>query len=179
MMVLVIGGSGSGKSAYAERLVVQLAGKSPRFYLATMQVWDEECRARICRHRRQRAGSGFATVECPRNLAGLDSGTLDTRGTILLEDLGNLVANELYAQGATPEKAVQEILCGIEHLMASARHLVIVSNEVGTGGTQYAGETKIYLYLLGTLHQLLADRADAVCEVIAGIPQYYKGRDLL
>lgn len=177
MIVLVIGGSGSGKSEYAERLALQLAGDMPRIYLATMQVWDGECRARIARHRRQRAGRGFATVECPRNLAGLTPSELDSGGTILLEDLGNLAANELYAPGATPAGAYKSILAGVEHLAAAGRHLVIVSNEVGTGGEMYAGETQAYLQLLGRLHQALAQRADAVCEVVAGLPQYYKGRE--
>ena len=177
MIVLVIGGSGSGKSEYAERLTLRLAGDTPRVYLATMQVWDAECRARIAKHRRQRAGRGFVTVERSRNLVGLDPSALDSSGTILLEDLGNLAANELYAPGATPDRAYKSILAGLEHLVAVSRHLVIVSNEVGTGGEVYAGETQIYLQLLGHLHQALAGRADAVCEVVAGLPQYYKGRE--
>ena len=91
MLILAIGGSGSGKSEYAERLTVHLAGDMPRYYLATMQVWDEECRARIEKHRRQRAGRGFVTVERPLDLMGIQSAALDKGGTILLEDLGNLL----------------------------------------------------------------------------------------
>ena len=66
MLTLVIGGAASGKSAYAEHLAVQSGG--PRYYLATMQVWDAECAARVAKHRAMRAQKQFATVECPQNL---------------------------------------------------------------------------------------------------------------
>ena len=138
----------------------------PRYYLATMQVWDEECRARIEKHRRQRAGRGFVTVERPLDLAGMKSITLDKGGTILLEDLGNLAANEFYAPGRTLHQTEEIILAGIRKLYGMCCHLVIVSNEVGTGGSNYAGETEQYLRLLGKLHQELAGQADAVCEVL-------------
>mgnify|MGYP002240818348 CR=1 FL=1 len=64
MLTLVIGGAASGKSAYAEHLAVQSGG--PRYYLATMQVWDAECAARVAKHRAMRAQKQFATVECPK-----------------------------------------------------------------------------------------------------------------
>lgn len=179
MLILIIGGSGSGKSRYAEHLAHSLAGRAPKFYLATMQIWDAECRARAERHRIQRSGLGFTTIECPRNLSGLNDALLDKSGTILLEDLGNLTANELYAPDADWQKAEQSILAGIRTLHQASRNLVIVSNEVGTGGTDYAGETLRYLRLLGRLHQRFAEQADAVCEVVGGLPVYYKGRDCL
>lgn len=177
MLTLVIGGSGSGKSEYAEQLALCLSGEAPRFYLATMQIWDDECRARVERHRQQRAGRGFTTVECPRNLSRVETTALDTCGTILLEDLGNLAANELYAPGGNLHTAATAILTGIEHLRASVRHLIIVSNEVCAGGADYVGDTEQYLCLLGRLHQRIARRADAVCEVVGGLPFYYKGRN--
>lgn len=179
MFVLVIGGAGSGKSAYAEQLAVALAGNAPKAYLATMQVWDAECRARIVRHRNQRAGKSFRTVECSNNLSGLEAPILDRCGTILLEDLGNLAANELYAPGADLKSVWCSIVHGVEHLMAVSRHLVIVSNEIGIGSADYAEDTVRYLRLLARLHRDLALRADAVCEVTAGLPFYYKGRNPL
>ena len=61
---------------------------------------DAECRARIEKHRRQRAGKGFVTIERGVDLAGL---ALPARGDVLLEDLGNLTANEPYSPaGAGP-----------------------------------------------------------------------------
>ena len=94
MLTLVIGGAASGKSEYAESLV--LRSTLPRYYLATMQVWDAECAARVEKHRRMRAAKQFETVECPLHL---DAVHLPACGTALLEDLGNLTANELYDSG--------------------------------------------------------------------------------
>ena len=91
MLTLVLGGAASGKSAYAESLC--LRSPLPRTYLATMQVWDDECAARVAKHRAMRAEKQFATVECPLHL---DRVALPRRGTVLLEGLGNLTANELY-----------------------------------------------------------------------------------
>ena len=55
MLILVTGGAGSGKSLLAERISMQLK-RMPFWYVATMQVWDQECRDRIVRHRQLRAG---------------------------------------------------------------------------------------------------------------------------
>ena len=70
MFTLVAGGAASGKSGCAEELILQ-AGTQPRFYVATMQIFDDECRARVERHRTLRAGKGFQTLECPMGLSGL------------------------------------------------------------------------------------------------------------
>ena len=53
MLTLVLGGAASGKSACAESLVLKTG--LPRYYLATMQVWDAECAARVAKHRAMRA----------------------------------------------------------------------------------------------------------------------------
>ena len=70
MLILVVGGAASGKSAFAESLACQ--GALPRVYIATMQAMDEECEIRIARHREMRAGKGFSTLECPLGLADAD-----------------------------------------------------------------------------------------------------------
>ena len=64
MMVLVLGGSGSGKSAYAEELLCTLAGKSQttKYYLAAMRVYDEEGARKVEKHRERRKGKGFLTM---------------------------------------------------------------------------------------------------------------------
>ena len=169
MLTLVLGGAASGKSEYAERLLAQ--GALPRWYIATMQVWDEECAARVRRHRAQRAGKGFATLECPRNLAAL---VLPRRGDALLEDLGNLAANELYGPGGGDEAAVRAVLEGVARLDAQCGRLAVVSNEVFSGGAEYEGDTLRYLRVLARCNNALAARAGAVCRVVCGIPVYYK-----
>ena len=170
MLTLVVGGAASGKSEYAERLVLQTA--LPRYYLATMQVWDAECAARVEKHRRMRAEKQFETLECPLHLGAV---RLPARGTALLEDLGNLTANELYDPAGAGEAAASAILDGLGRLAAQCEHLIVVSNEVFSGGADYAGDTDWYLKALAQVNNALAARADAVVRVVCGIPVYYKG----
>ena len=170
MLTLVVGGAASGKSEYAERLVLQTA--LPRYYLATMQVWDAECAARVEKHRRMRAEKQFETLECPLHLGTVH---LPARGTALLEDLGNLTANELYDPAGAGEDAASTILDGLDRLAAQCEHLVVVSNEVFSGGANYVGDTDRYLKALAQVNNALAARADAVVRVVCGIPVYHKG----
>ena len=170
MLTLVVGGAASGKSQYAEDLV--LGSPLPRFYLATMEVWDAECAARVEKHRQMRAQKQFVTVECPLHL---DTVQLPARGTVLLEDLGNLAANELYDPRGAGDNAVAAILAGVDRLTEQCTELVIVTNEVFSGGADYADDTHRYLLALAQLNNAIAARADRVVRVVCGIPVYYKG----
>ena len=171
MFTLVIGGSASGKSEYAERLVSRLPGQ--RYYIATMQPWDGECLARIARHQAARAGRGFASVERYTDLAGLD---LPQGCNALLECLSNLTANELYQPGGGGEAAV---LSGVEYLHRQCGNLTVVTNEVFSGGAEYQGDTLHYLRVLGRVNRALARRADLVVEVVCGLPNVLKGAAIL
>lgn len=173
MFTLVIGGAASGKSGYAEGLV--LASPCwPRYYIATMEPFGGEGRARVAKHRRMRADKKFETVECYTALASLH---LRQRGAVLLECVGNLAANELYSPNGAGniEDAFAAIVDGVEALLSQCAGLVVVSNEVFTGGNRYAEGTEDYLRLLARVNRALARRADRVCEVVCGLPQYYKG----
>lgn len=174
MLTLVIGGSASGKSEFAERLILESPAR-PRYYLATMEVFDEECRVRVARHRVMRAEKEFETLECPTALSSL---RLPRPGAVLLEDLGNLAANELYSPKGAGRQALQAILNGVDRLLSQCVDLVIVSNELFTGGTDYLGDTDDYLKLMADVHLALAAKAHRVIEVVYGIPQYYKGAEL-
>ena len=170
VVTLVLGGAASGKSEYAEALVLRSA--LPRYYLATMQVWDAECAARVEKHRKMRAAKQFETIECPLHLEAV---RLSHRGTALLEDLGNLTATERYAPAGAGDAAAEHILQGLDSLAAQCENLIVVSNEVFSGGADYAGDTDRYLLALAQVNNALAARADAVVRVVCGVPVYYKG----
>ena len=121
MFILVTGGSGSGKSAYAESEIVKL-GEGNRFYLATMMSFDEESRKRIARHRRMRADKKFETIEC---YTGLKNIVLPGDSIVLLECMSNLVANEMFSDEGAGEHTVKEVLLGVRHLKEQVRHLEI------------------------------------------------------
>ena len=166
MFTLVIGGAASGKSEYAERIVTGLDG--PRFYLATMEPFGPEAESRIARHRKMRAARGFETAE---RYTDIGNAPVPDGANVLLEDMGNLTANEMFRpDGRGPEA----IFPAVEALLARCRHLTIVTNEVFSGGTDYAGDTLCYLEALGEINCRLAARADRVAEVICGLPQIRK-----
>ncbi len=172
MTVLIIGGAASGKSAYAESLLCALSGAAPKVYVATMEPYGAEAAARIARHRAMRAGGGFQTLERFTDLAGLRVGA---GSAVLLEDLGNLCANEMFSPQGSGRHAEASILAGLERLRTQCAHFVIVSNEIFQGGAEYKGDTPSYLRTLARLHRRIAEAADGVCEVVCGVPLYWKG----
>lgn len=169
MLVFVYGGSGSGKSEYAEGLVVE-SGLERRLYIATMEPFGEEAAARIKRHRALRAGKGFETVECPRDLGSL---TVPPGSAALLEDLTNLLANEWF--GGARSGASERVLDGLERLAGQAALTVVVANDLFGDGVAYDPETEEYLNVLAEVHREAAARADRVYEVVCGIPVVWKG----
>lgn len=66
-MILITGGSGSGKSAYGEKRILE-AGEMTRYYIATMEVFGEEGRKKVERHKKLRQGKGFITIESPKDV---------------------------------------------------------------------------------------------------------------
>ncbi|MFV0467082.1 MAG: bifunctional adenosylcobinamide kinase/adenosylcobinamide-phosphate guanylyltransferase [Lachnospiraceae bacterium] len=166
MLYLITGGSGSGKSAFAEDLTVKLSA-CQRVYLATMQPFDEESQDRIRRHRRMRSSKGFETIEKYVDIKGI---TLDPDTVLLLECMSNLVANEMYSENGAQDSPVESILKGVEKLVRETRHVVIVTNEVFTDIPSEDEETQRYLSCLGQINQALAKMAEDITEVVYGIP---------
>ena len=166
MNVLVTGGAGSGKSAYAEKLACSLSPH--RRYLATMASEGSEALTRIERHRQQRAKGNFETTEC--------AGTLlidDFSGVVLLDDLGNLVAQALFAPDgsmAREHEVLERLSDEVEQLFSHSDHVVVVGNEVGAEGRSPYEGTHTWVHLMGSLACRIAAQADAVIEVVAGIP---------
>lgn len=190
MITLVTGGSGSGKSAYAEDVAVSAEG-TEKYYIATMQIYDAEGERKVERHRKLRAGKGFTTVESPWNVGQVVFPTFTEAKTVcidcgepepiqkkpgqrtaLLECMSNLVANEMFsADGMRAEDAVvAKVVQDMELLAVKLDHLVIVTNNVFEDGIPYDAGTMAYLRALGRINAALAKRADRVVEVVVGIP---------
>ena len=166
MTALITGGSGCGKSTYAEKLVSSLPLEK-RVYIATMRVYDEESERRVARHRAQRADKGFMILECPMDLAGA---LIEPGSTVLLEDIPNLLANEMF-DGGNPES----IFPAIRELSENCRHLVIVTNDVFCDGVTYPDSTQEYIRKLAELNRKLASLADYAAEMVYSIPVTLKG----
>ena len=192
MMELVTGGSGSGKSAYAEsvicgkhRLLCETTENAPLYYIADMVPYGRETEKKIEAHRKMRAGKGFATLEwyvdLPGKISAPDSPEL--KGScVLLECVSNLTANEMYepagAQntgGDTPESVIK----GVRMLKERCAHLVVVTNDVFRESVPDSEEMTAYKGNLGMINRALAEMADQVTEVVFGVPVCIKsGSDM-
>lgn len=166
MITLITGGSGSGKSAYAENIITGF-GDYKRIYIATMFPFDEESYERIRRHRKMRGKKNFQTLEC---YTGLKNVQIPAGSCVLLECMSNLVANEMYQDQGAGEYTVEEVLEGVRSLAGQARELVVVTNEIFSDGMEYTPETRKYQAFLGKINQEIAKIAGNVTEVVYGIP---------
>lgn len=176
MLTLIIGGSGSGKSEYAESYTASVSENKRKYYLATMQVYDEEGRKKIERHRRLRHGKGFLTIEQPVDVEKAVQQLEQGENAVLLECMSNLVANEMFC-GKKPkqrDEVVEKVISGICALRQEVTELVIVSNNVFEDGICYDDTTMEYLAAMGGIHEQLVKQADKVIEVVVGLPLVLK-----
>ena len=172
MLVLVIGGSGSGKSAYGEDCITSLSPGKKKYYLAAMKVFDEEDRQKVDRHRQMRQGKGFVTIE---QTVGIEKALLRMEPgarTALVECVSNLTANEMFSEhGIRQEEDVAEkIADGILKLKKAVDHLVVISGNVFEDGRCYDEGTMAYIRAMGRINERLAREAERVVEVVVGIP---------
>lgn len=188
MLSVITGVSASGKSEYAENRAVQLSGGKDLYYVATMEPYGEEGVARIERHHKLRAGKGFTTIECYRDIGSVVDiiGVYRSKeATILLECMSNLLANEMFPpvahQSNTQERAAQteqhivdKLLSGISLISRQCRHLIVVTNEVFADGTDYGEEMMVYIKYLGDINQKLVRMADEAIEVVYSVPMMIK-----
>lgn len=168
MIELVIGGSGSGKSEYAEELARLIGDKL--YYLATMIANDEEGLKRVHKHQKNREGKGFITIEKPRDIIKLPM--FDKEYVLLLECMTNLVANEMFADKSIPsvDEVVDKIINDIEALEDRFKTLVIVTGNVFEDGASYDELTMDYIKALAKINNILAKKSHHVTELVAGIP---------
>lgn len=165
---MVIGGARSGKSALAERLVLA-SGRTP-VYLATAEAHDDEMAARIAAHQAARAGTGWRTVEAPRDLApALADATV---GEAVLLDCATLWLTNAILAGAdlaTEQAALLAALAGCK------APVVVVTNEVGLSIVPENALARAFRDAQGRLNQRLAAEAGLVVAVWAGLPLVLKG----
>jgi len=161
-VILVLGGARSGKSAVAEGLVAARPG--PHVYIATAEAGDDEMAARIAAHRARR-GPGWTTRQAPRDLFRALAET-DGAGARLVDCLTLWVSNLLAA--GTPWEAAAGRLA--EALPGQGAPVVLVSNEVGLGLVPETSLGRQFRDAQGRLNQMVAEVADEVVFVAAGLP---------
>ena len=178
MLALVTGGSGSGKSAWAEGLCTRLGG--PLRYVATMNPEGAEAGGRIARHRAQRAGRGFTTLECQ---GALEACAAEVAGaTVLVDCIGNAVANLMFGPGrggASCQRPADEVaaavVAGVVALAGRAANVVAVTNDVAADGVAHDAATAVYVDAIACVNRELAALSGLVVEVVCGLPIALKG----
>ena len=168
-ITLVLGGARSGKSEFAEHLVLTL-GDAAVSYLATAQAFDDEMTQRIALHQ-DRRGENWETLEEPLHAA---AALASARHSAVLVDCLTLLASNwmLEHDEEAAEAAVRAL---IDAAKARTGHTVIVSNEVGSGVVPANALARRFRDLQGRLNRAVADAADRVVLVVAGQPMDLKG----
>ena len=168
-IALVLGGARSGKTAFALRQAAQAAGRFPPVMIATAQALDAEMAERIARHRAAR-GEAWRTVEAPLDLAGALA-ALGPDDVAVVDCLTLWLTNLMMAE--------RDLCAEREGLLAALAacpaRVWLVSNEVGWGVVPESALGRRFRDEAGWLHQAIAQAADAVTLVVAGLPLALKG----
>jgi len=191
-LIFVSGGVRSGKSSFAEELAIKIARQYDAHnssqsdcilhYIAAGQASDEEMKARIAHHQRNRNESkvNWKTWEQPIGLKRLED-VFDITDVVLLDCLTTLLNNEFFREGekwrnpSFQAQLMEDIIEGIEMIVSSCQTLIIVSNEVFYEPYSDNELTMIYKKMLGKLHQKLVRMANRAYLVEVGIPILMKG----
>jgi adenosylcobinamide kinase/adenosylcobinamide-phosphate guanylyltransferase len=175
-LTFIIGGARSGKSDYAEKMARGSNGRV--LYIATAQPLDDEMRRRIESHRQNRSPQ-WRTLELPVNV-GAQLLTEKPHAEVVLLDCITLLISNLLRESAKdldqPEESaareaveteIRNLVNAIETMPA---HWLVVSNEVGQGVVPAYPAGRLFRDLLGWANKQLAERADDVLWMMAGIP---------
>jgi len=184
-LTFIVGGARSGKSNYAERLAAQSGQRV--MYVATAQPLDEEMRSRISGHQSKRpadwqtrelssgVGRQFLAEPVEADVVLVDCLTLLV-SNLVLKASADLDEPDVSAATVLVQSEIKELL---EAIHSSAARWLVISNEVGQGLVPPYPVGRIYRDLLGWANQRLAQEADEVIWMVAGIPvpvgQYRSG----
>lgn len=175
MRTLITGGARSGKSARALAMALEHpAGR--RCFIATAEGLDDEMRARIARHRRDR-GDQFETVEEPLEIARAFEASAGRATVVLLDCLTLWIAN-LMERGRPDEAILGSAAELAQTLASSACDTIVVTDEVGCGIVPEHPAARRFRDLLGWTNQAIAQVADRVILMVAGQPLVIKGAPL-
>jgi adenosylcobinamide kinase/adenosylcobinamide-phosphate guanylyltransferase len=176
-LTLILGGARSGKSSHAQKLAHE-RGDDDVLFVATAQALDDEMKARVEAHRRDRPAA-WRTLEAPRR-TGEAIARADPSAVVLVDCLTLLVSNSVLAlpESASAAEAEAAALAEVEGLIAAYRQgaasWIVISNEVGLGLVPPYPVGRTYRDALGRANQRLAAQADEVVFMVAGIPMQVK-----
>ena len=178
MKILILGGSKSGKSDFAQEVALKLAEGGVHYYVATLQNTGTEAdKATVASHLQRREGMDFVTVEQGRNILGCLEKT-DPSGTFLLDSVTTLLTNEIFPPEknyATDEEAARRCCGDLAAFADKVKHIVIVSDDLSRDAMHYDDATEAFRRHLGAIHCRLAKECDVVMEMAFGNLTIHKG----
>ena len=176
MRIFISGGCKNGKSYYAQRLAMAQKSGSGLYYVATMRPVDSEDEARIKRHREERHGWGFSTVEQPVDIGGILQ-KCDAGGSFLLDSLTALLFNEMVRAETSGFRYVAETtLSGLKQVLDNIGDIVIVSDYIYSDAMTFDPSTEEYRQTLAEIDCFTAKNCDAVLEIAYSNLFVHKGQ---
>jgi len=175
--ILILGGARSGKSHYAQEIA--LKSLQPVLFVATAEAGDEEMKQRIEEHRKARP-STWHTLEATTHIGRQIKQRAGKAQTVIVDCITLLICN-IFGTHSHPDGELidatlieQEVMAEIneltEYMNQVKANFIIVSNEVGLGLVPANGMSRLYRDLLGKVNQILAQQADEVYLMVAGLP---------
>ena len=167
-IILITGGQRSGKSTYAEQLVLSLSDTP--VYMATAHIWDDEFRERVHRHQ-ERRGPQWTNIEEEKFLS-----THNRNGRVVLIDCCTLWATNFFFESVSDDtlpdvdNTLIKIKQEFDNFTQQNATFVFVTNEIGLGGVSPNAVQRRFADLLGWLNQYIASKADKVVLMVSGIP---------
>ena len=193
-LIFVTGGAKSGKSKFAEEMLLKLNnGNQKNIYLATSLVFDEEMKEKVRLHKKRRKNEWF-TVETYKNFKNKLNNFFENndkiKNNMLVDCLTNMITNiifenqnidwnnferKLYIQ--TLKKLNKNVKNSVDELLNITNQFentVIVSNELGMGLVPSYPLGRYFREIAGKMNQIVAEKADEVYFVVSGIPMKIK-----
>ena len=193
-LIFVTGGAKSGKSKFAEEMLLKLNnGNQKNIYLATSLVFDEEMKEKVRLHKKRRKNEWF-TVETYKNFKNKLNNFFENndkiKNNLLVDCLTNMITNiifenqnidwnnferKLYIQ--TLKKLNKNVKNSVDELLNITNQFentVIVSNELGMGLVPSYPLGRYFREIAGKMNQIVAEKADEVYFVVSGIPMKIK-----
>jgi adenosylcobinamide kinase/adenosylcobinamide-phosphate guanylyltransferase len=167
-ITLILGGARSGKSRYGEEMALG-SGLKPA-YIATAEAWDDEMRERIAVHQDRRVGRGWLEIEAPLGLAEAIAENAAEDRVLLIDCLTLWLTNLMMAEGDI-DAAASTLLAVLARVPGQS---ILISNEVGFGIVPENAMARRFRDLAGRLHQDIAQDADQVLLMVAGLPVVVK-----
>ena len=194
-IIFVTGGAKSGKSKFAEELILSLNdGKQENVYLATSLVFDEEMKEKVRLHKERRK-TDWRTVETYKNFENslnkyFPKTENEIKNNMLVDCLTNMITNIIFEEKDVDwdnfdkksyvkiveklNKNVENIVNELLNITSQFENTVIVSNELGLGLVPSYPLGRYFREIAGKMNQAVAKRADEVYFVVSGIPMKIK-----